>query len=42
MGTLLKKLIVKAAEKASKVDASDAITQLNADDAVTIIKAIFF
>jgi hypothetical protein len=42
MGTIIKKLLVKAVEKAAKVDPADAITQLNADDAVTIIKAIFF
>lgn len=42
MGFLIKKLVVKAAATVSKVDASDAFTQLNVDDAVTIIKAIFF
>lgn len=42
MGFAIRKLIGKAVEKAAKVDASDAFTQMNADDVVTIIKAILF
>lgn len=42
MGFILRKIVVKAASKLSKVDATDTFTQLNLDDAVTIIKAILF
>ena len=42
MGLLIKKLVVKAASKAAKIDMSDPIAQLNADDVVSVIKAILF
>lgn len=42
MGVIIRKLAVKVVEKASKVDASDAFVQLNANDVITVIKSIFF
>lgn len=42
MGFLLKKIAQKAAEKATKVDMTDVLSQQTAGDVISIIKAVFF
>jgi hypothetical protein len=37
---LIKKLAVKAAEKAAKIDMTDVFTQTNADDIVLLFKDV--
>lgn len=41
MGTLLRKLAVKAAQKAMKVDPTDTFTQMNVDDLISIVRDVF-
>lgn len=42
MGYMIRKLVAKAVEKAVKIDPADAMTQMNTEDVVSIIKAILF